>query len=62
MEIEPLLFQTGYLTVKETRFEGVKESYLLKIPNLEVREALYMNIIADLRKKGKHLRKLHIGV
>lgn len=53
MEIEPLLFQTGYLTVQETRIPGDTESYLLKIPNLEVREALYMNIIAVFTEKGE---------
>jgi len=53
MEIEPLLFQTGYLTVKEMRYFGVTESYLLKIPNLEVREAFYLNIIADFTERGE---------
>ncbi|MCL1918102.1 MAG: ATP-binding protein [Peptococcaceae bacterium] len=52
MEIEPMLFQTGYLTVKETRFRGAPISYLLTIPNREVEEALYMNIIAEFTEKG----------
>jgi hypothetical protein len=53
MEPEPLLFQTGYLTVAEKRYRGVAESYLLKIPNLEVREALYMNVVAQFTEKGE---------
>ena len=47
MSIAPLLFQTGYLTVAETRYREDSESYLLKIPNLEVREAFYLNIITE---------------
>jgi hypothetical protein len=47
MSIAPLLFQTGYLTVGEKRFRGDSESYLLRMPNLEVREAFYLGIIAE---------------
>ena len=52
IELEPLLFQTGYLTVAEKRFRGDSASYLLKIPNLEVREALYMNIVAQFTEQS----------
>ena len=52
IEIEPLLFQTGYLTVDQKIFRGVVENYLLKIPNREVEEALYLNIIAEFTEKG----------
>jgi hypothetical protein len=47
IEAEPLLFQTGYLTIREKRYDDVIETYLLKIPNLEVREAFYLQIIAE---------------
>jgi len=47
MSIVPLLFQTGYLTVDERRFRGDSESYVLRMPNLEVREAFYLGIIAE---------------
>jgi len=47
MSLAPLLFQTGYLTVDKKRHQGVIESYLLKMPNLEVREAFNLNIAAD---------------
>ena len=47
MSIAPLLFQTGYLTVEERRRRGDPESYVLRMPNLEVREAFYLGIIAE---------------
>ena len=52
IDIEPLLFQTGYLTVKNKVYSGVKEDYLLKIPNLEVEEAFHLSIIAEFTEKG----------
>ncbi|MCL1817014.1 MAG: PD-(D/E)XK nuclease domain-containing protein, partial [Clostridiales bacterium] len=52
MELAPLLFTTGYLTIKETRMRGVVKNYLLKIPNQEVEEALYLDIIAAFTEKG----------
>ncbi|MDR2141308.1 MAG: ATP-binding protein [Deltaproteobacteria bacterium] len=36
----PVLFQAGYLTVKETRYEGKSKSYCLSSPNLEVTVSL----------------------
>jgi hypothetical protein len=53
IDVEPLLFQTGYLTVKEKRYQGVTESYLLGIPNLEVEESLCLNVIAEFTEKGE---------
>ena len=52
IEIEPLLFQTGYLTVEQKRYSEGRPSYLLKIPNREVSESLYLSIIADFTEKG----------
>ena len=52
IDIVPLLFQTGYLTVGERRFRGDSESYVLRMPNLEVREAFYMSIVAEFTEKG----------
>ena len=52
ISIEPLLFQTGYLTVAEKRMHGFSESYLLRIPNFEVEEALYLSIIADYTRNS----------
>ena len=47
--IGPLLFQTGYLTVAKIipHFEESPD-YLLEIPNLEVREALFSHLTAEL--------------
>jgi len=47
LSIAPLLFQTGYLTVGAIRNRGDTESYVLKIPNFEVKEAFYLNILAE---------------
>ncbi|MEM7132371.1 MAG: ATP-binding protein [Chloroflexota bacterium] len=43
----PILFQTGYLTIKEKHNFGL---YTLDYPNAEVKESLLSYIIADLRK------------
>ena len=37
IEPEPLLFQTGYLTIKEVRRRGPRTIYRLSYPNLEVK-------------------------
>ncbi|HFC98626.1 MAG TPA: hypothetical protein ENJ40_09280 [Thermosulfurimonas dismutans] len=37
IEPEPLLFQTGYLTIKEVRRRGPRTVYRLSYPNLEVK-------------------------
>ncbi|MCP5049492.1 MAG: ATP-binding protein [bacterium] len=46
LEVVPLLFQTGYLTIKEITITGVKESYRLSYPNLEVKESLLQHLLA----------------
>jgi hypothetical protein len=38
-ETIPLMFQTGYLTVKEIKTVGEKTQYILETPNVEVSEA-----------------------
>ena len=38
--VGPLLFQTGYLTIKEITFVSDEPVYILDIPNNEVRRAL----------------------
>jgi hypothetical protein len=43
LKIIPILFQTGYLTIKN---EGVLNSYILSFPNNEVRES-YLRNLAD---------------
>jgi len=52
IEVEPLLFQTGYLTIKKAlQGTGVPE-YQLDIPNYEVRMALNLHILAEFTEKG----------
>jgi len=48
MSIVPLLFQTGYLTIKEIQMKHGQYSYLLEMPNLEVKQAFNLNIMAEL--------------
>ncbi|MCL2060630.1 MAG: ATP-binding protein [Oscillospiraceae bacterium] len=52
MEVEPLLFQAGYLTVKETLHTSGAPVYALDIPNMEVREAFNMQIVAAFTENG----------
>ena len=52
IEIEPLLFQTGYLTVKDILRDYRSIAYLLDIPNLEVRDAFNMHILATFTESG----------
>jgi len=46
ISVEPLLFQSGYLTVKEILDDKRYPTYLLEIPNHEVMEAFNMHILA----------------
>jgi len=48
--IEPLLFQTGYLTVKEIKPSRGALAYLVEMPNYEVREAFNLQLISALTK------------
>ena len=53
MSLAPLLFQTGYLSVAERRF-GTPETYLLRMPNFEVREAFNLSIMAELTESEEY--------
>ena len=46
--IEPLLFQTGYLTVKEIPPAMGSPIYHVEIPNMEVREAFNLHILSAM--------------
>ncbi|MEZ4707058.1 MAG: AAA family ATPase [Caldilineaceae bacterium] len=54
LEASAILFQTGYLTIKERRPFGL---YTLDYPNAEVKESLLSYIIADLRNAQTPLTK-----
>ena len=49
--VASLLFQTGYLTVKDVMPEYRPPVYRVDMPNYEVRESLYMNIIAEFTEQ-----------
>ena len=52
IELEPLLFQTGYLTVKEVIETRGAPIYVLDIPNYEVRDAFSMQVLSALTGSG----------
>jgi len=52
IEIEPLLFQAGYLTVFEVEETRGQPIYVLDIPNNEVRDAFGLQILSALTESG----------
>ena len=65
MEIEALLWQTGYLTIKGTGQLGVRQSYVLSYPNQEVKISLNEHIVkylAGIRTSayGEKVEKLYL--
>ncbi len=52
IDIEALLFQTGYLTIAEEMREAFDAVYRLDYPNLEVRVSLSRGLLGWLGKKG----------
>jgi hypothetical protein len=48
IEAELLLFQSGYLTVKEVQHTRGSAVYLLNMPNFEVREAFNLHVLTAL--------------
>jgi hypothetical protein len=48
IEAELLLFQSGYLTVKEVQHTRGSAIYLLNMPNFEVREAFNLHVLTAL--------------
>ena len=53
IEVEPLLFQTGYLTIKRVLPAIGSPFYLMDIPNFEVGEALNLNILSEFTERGE---------
>ncbi len=56
LELIPLLFQTGYLTVKKS--DAMTGDLVLDYPNKEVRESMYQFLIDDI---AKNPYRLHTG-
>ena len=52
IEVEPLLFQTGYLTVKSIQPNSEPPIYIMGMPNYEVRIAFNLNILAEFTERG----------
>lgn len=52
IDVASLLFQTGYLTVKEILFKKEKKKYRLSYPNKEVRDSFLTYLFQDYTGKG----------
>ncbi len=59
MPIETLLFQTGYLTIREEMEEAGELYYTLELPNYEVRQSLNRELLFSYLKAGD--KKKEIG-
>ena len=57
LELIPLLFQTGYLTVKS--IDAMTGNMVLDYPNKEVRESMYEFLIDDV---AKNPQRIHTGM
>jgi hypothetical protein len=63
IEIETLLFKTGYLTLKEVVRTKGSPIYVLDIPNHEVRDAFSYQIVAALTNSGEvHASRAQIEI
>jgi hypothetical protein len=58
LEIIPLLFQTGYLTIKGYRAE--RQLYQLGYPNMEVENAFLTHLLAAFNQVSKGLNESHL--
>jgi len=47
LETFSMLFQTGYLTIKEIKMMGIKSKYILSYPNQEVKESFLKHFLAS---------------
>ena len=52
LEVVSMLFQTGYLTIKEIKPVGIKSQYILSYPNEEVKESFLKHFLADYTAEG----------
>ena len=67
LEITGLLFQTGYLTIKEAILQGYETTYVLGYPNVEVRKSFIYNLLEAFTFKphsevGSALIKMERGL
>ncbi len=57
IKIESILFQSGYLTIKNSQRTGAKTTYTLKIPNIEVQSSFAESLIPLLTKEDAQTRR-----
>lgn len=53
LPLRPLMFQTGYLTIKKVIMDGLQTYYQLNYPNLEVRHSFLIFILASFVEKDE---------
>ena len=63
LDLVPLLFQTGYLTIKDFRRDKFGEIYTLSYPNYEVKNSFLTYLLSaydeiDVALSDSHLRRL----
>ena len=58
IELETVLFQTGYLTIKELRKRGPRRRYLLGYPNLEVKMSFTDAVLNFLAERNSEKERL----
>jgi len=64
ISIEALMFQTGYLTIKEVKTIELEEMYLLDYPNKEVRQSFNRDLVFYITKSYNtdRIYNLKIGI
>lgn len=60
LEVIPLLFQTGYLTIKEVYLKDDKRKYRLAYPNIEVRDSLLLRLLREFTQKDMDVENQEI--
>ena len=55
ISVEALMFQTGYLTIKDERKEGTLTFHTLDYPNQEVRRSLNRGLLTHLRQSAREV-------
>ena len=62
IEVEPLMFQTGYLTIRERQQYGNLTAYRLDFPNLEVKMSFTDSVSAYLLSRGSEYERQKINL
>lgn len=55
LELVPLLFQTGYLTIKDFRRDKFGEIYTLSYPNYEVKNSFLTYLLSATKETNRCL-------